>query len=159
MAMAEPAEYGLAYLAQFGSADELWAAHADGREKFRGTIDRIDVFWEGFDWKQNGAGAASLSLPRSREENLAMTVYHATLGAMGELIAVYLTAHAPTYCTHETALAARGVHPTFRRCAMALRGPAGTWPRFDRTSSSSTPAIWSPSFRRSSTAPRATEAC
>jgi 8-oxo-dGTP pyrophosphatase MutT (NUDIX family) len=53
MAMAEPAEYGLAYLAQFGSADELWAAHADGREKFRGTIDRIDVFWDRFDWKQN----------------------------------------------------------------------------------------------------------
>src|SRR5581483_9874779 len=29
MAMAEPAEYALAYLAQFASLDELWAAHAD----------------------------------------------------------------------------------------------------------------------------------
>jgi 8-oxo-dGTP pyrophosphatase MutT (NUDIX family) len=52
MAMAEPAEYGLAYLAQFSSVDELWA-HADGREKFRGTIDRIDAFWDRFDWKRN----------------------------------------------------------------------------------------------------------
>jgi 8-oxo-dGTP pyrophosphatase MutT (NUDIX family) len=53
MAMAEPAEYGLAYLAQFPSMEELWAAHADGREKFRGTIDRIDAFWNSFDWKRN----------------------------------------------------------------------------------------------------------
>ncbi len=50
MAMAEPAEYGLGYLAQFASLDEVWAAHADGCEKFHGIIDRIDHFWEGFDW-------------------------------------------------------------------------------------------------------------
>ncbi len=50
MAMAEPAEYGLGYLAQFASLDELWAAHADGGHKFHGIIDRIDHFWEGFDW-------------------------------------------------------------------------------------------------------------
>src|SRR5215470_4560725 len=53
MAMAEPAEYGLGYLAQFGSLDEVWGAHADGRHKFHGIVDRIDAFWEGFDWKQN----------------------------------------------------------------------------------------------------------
>jgi 8-oxo-dGTP pyrophosphatase MutT (NUDIX family) len=53
LAMAEPAEYGLAYLAQFSSLDDLWAAHADGRHKFHGIIDRIDVFWDSFDWKQN----------------------------------------------------------------------------------------------------------
>jgi 8-oxo-dGTP pyrophosphatase MutT (NUDIX family) len=53
MAMAEPAEYGLGYLAQFASLDELWHAHADGRHKFRGIIDRIDVFWAGFDWKES----------------------------------------------------------------------------------------------------------
>ena len=53
MAMAEPAEYGLGYLAQFGSLDEVWSAHADGRHKFHGIVDRIDAFWEGFDWKQN----------------------------------------------------------------------------------------------------------
>ncbi len=54
MAMAEPAEYGLAYLAQFDSLDELWAAHADGRHKFDGIIDRIDVFWpaDRFDWAE-----------------------------------------------------------------------------------------------------------
>lgn len=52
MAMAEPAEYGLGYIAQFHSLDELWAAQADGREKFRGTIDRIE-FWQDFDWKAN----------------------------------------------------------------------------------------------------------
>ena len=53
MAMAEPAEYGLGYLAQFESLDALWAAHADGLHKFRGIVDRIDVFWGDFDWKQN----------------------------------------------------------------------------------------------------------
>ena len=53
MAMAEPAEYGLAYLAQFGSLDELAAATADGREKFHGIVHRIDSFWDGFDWKAN----------------------------------------------------------------------------------------------------------
>jgi 8-oxo-dGTP pyrophosphatase MutT (NUDIX family) len=53
MAMAEPAEYGLGYLAQFESLDEVWSAHADGRHKFHGIVDRIDAFWEGFDWKQN----------------------------------------------------------------------------------------------------------
>ncbi len=50
MKMAEPAEYGLAYLAQFASLDELWAAHADRRHKFHGIVDRIDAFWHGFNW-------------------------------------------------------------------------------------------------------------
>jgi 8-oxo-dGTP pyrophosphatase MutT (NUDIX family) len=53
MAMAEPAEYGLAYLAQFESPEALWAAHADQRHKFHGIIDRIDAFWKDFDWKEN----------------------------------------------------------------------------------------------------------
>jgi 8-oxo-dGTP pyrophosphatase MutT (NUDIX family) len=53
MAMAEPAEYGLGYLAQFRSVDELWSAHADGRHKFHGVVDRIHGFWEDFDWKAN----------------------------------------------------------------------------------------------------------
>jgi 8-oxo-dGTP pyrophosphatase MutT (NUDIX family) len=53
MAMAEPAEYGLGYLAQFASLDDVWSAHADGRHKFHGIVDRIDAFWEGFDWKAN----------------------------------------------------------------------------------------------------------
>jgi 8-oxo-dGTP pyrophosphatase MutT (NUDIX family) len=53
MAMAEPAEYGLGYLAQFASLDELWTAHADGRHKFHGVVDRIHGFWRDFDWKQN----------------------------------------------------------------------------------------------------------
>jgi 8-oxo-dGTP pyrophosphatase MutT (NUDIX family) len=53
MAMAEPAEYGLGYLAQFNSLDDVWRAHADGRHKFHGIVDRIDAFWEGFDWKAN----------------------------------------------------------------------------------------------------------
>jgi 8-oxo-dGTP pyrophosphatase MutT (NUDIX family) len=52
MAMAEPAEYGLGYLAQFDSADDLWAAHADGRHKFHGIIDRVE-FWADFDWTEN----------------------------------------------------------------------------------------------------------
>lgn len=50
MKMAEPAEYALGYLAQFDSLDDLWAAHVDRRHKFHGIIDRIDNFWEGFDW-------------------------------------------------------------------------------------------------------------
>lgn len=53
MKMAEPAEYGLAYLAQFVSLDDLMAAHGDGRHKFQGIADRIDVLWTSFDWKQN----------------------------------------------------------------------------------------------------------
>ena len=53
LAMAEPAEYGLGYLAQFDSLDGLWDAHADGRHKFHGIIDRIDVFWDRFDWTAN----------------------------------------------------------------------------------------------------------
>jgi 8-oxo-dGTP pyrophosphatase MutT (NUDIX family) len=53
MAMAEPAEYGLGYLAQFSSVAELWAAHADGRHKFHGVVDRIHGFWKDFDWKSN----------------------------------------------------------------------------------------------------------
>jgi 8-oxo-dGTP pyrophosphatase MutT (NUDIX family) len=53
MKMAEPAEYGLAYLAQFVSLDDLMAAHGDRRHKFQGIADRIDVLWSSFDWKQN----------------------------------------------------------------------------------------------------------
>jgi len=53
MKMAEPAEYGLAYLAQFRSLEELWAAHEDRRHKFHGIADRIDALWDRFDWKQN----------------------------------------------------------------------------------------------------------
>jgi 8-oxo-dGTP pyrophosphatase MutT (NUDIX family) len=56
MAMAEPAEYGLGYLAQFASLDELWAAHADGRHKFHGVSERMDVAWATFDWKTNRFG-------------------------------------------------------------------------------------------------------
>ncbi|PYN07579.1 MAG: hypothetical protein DME02_11395 [Candidatus Rokuibacteriota bacterium] len=52
MAMAEPAEYGLAYIAQFRSVDELWAACDDNREKFTGIVDRIEFqFWKDFDWR------------------------------------------------------------------------------------------------------------
>lgn len=53
MAMAEPAEYGLGYLAQFASLDELRATSADSHEKFHGIVHRIDSFWEKFDWKAN----------------------------------------------------------------------------------------------------------
>ena len=51
MAMAEPAEYALAYLSQFGSLAELWTAHADGRARFEGTShrsDAIDPEWRTF---------------------------------------------------------------------------------------------------------------
>ena len=53
MAMAEPAEYGVAYLAQFDSLEDVWRAHADGRHKFHGIVDRVHGFWKDFDWKQN----------------------------------------------------------------------------------------------------------
>jgi 8-oxo-dGTP pyrophosphatase MutT (NUDIX family) len=49
MAMAEPAEYALGYLAQFGSLDELWGAHADGRGRFEGISHRSDAIADG--WK------------------------------------------------------------------------------------------------------------
>jgi len=50
MAMAEPAEYTLGYLAQFESYAAVWANHADGRPKFRGIVDRFDFYGEGYDW-------------------------------------------------------------------------------------------------------------
>jgi 8-oxo-dGTP pyrophosphatase MutT (NUDIX family) len=49
MAMAEPAEYALGYLAQFASLDELWAAHADGHARFEGISHRGDTIAD--DWK------------------------------------------------------------------------------------------------------------
>jgi len=52
MAMAEPAEFGLAFIAQFRSVDELWAWCDDNQEKFTGLIDRIE-FWKDFDWKRS----------------------------------------------------------------------------------------------------------
>jgi 8-oxo-dGTP pyrophosphatase MutT (NUDIX family) len=49
--MAEPAEYGTQYLAQFDSEAALWAHHADGRSKFDGIIDRLDAArYYLFDW-------------------------------------------------------------------------------------------------------------
>lgn len=41
--MAEPAEYGVQYLAQFESYDALRVHHADGHQKFHGIIDRNAV--------------------------------------------------------------------------------------------------------------------
>jgi 8-oxo-dGTP pyrophosphatase MutT (NUDIX family) len=49
--MAEPAEYGTQYLAQFESCDAVWRHHADGRPKFHGIIDRLDAArYYLFDW-------------------------------------------------------------------------------------------------------------
>jgi len=54
MVMAEPAEYGLAYIGQFRSVDELWAACQDNREKFTGIVHRIEfTMWKDFDWKHH----------------------------------------------------------------------------------------------------------
>jgi 8-oxo-dGTP pyrophosphatase MutT (NUDIX family) len=39
--MAEPAEYGTQYLAQFDTLPALWRHHADGRHKFHGIIHRL----------------------------------------------------------------------------------------------------------------------
>ena len=50
LAMAEPQEYALGYLAQFNSLDDLWAAHQDGRHKFHGIVDRVEFYGEGYDW-------------------------------------------------------------------------------------------------------------
>jgi 8-oxo-dGTP pyrophosphatase MutT (NUDIX family) len=50
MAMAEPAEYALAYLSQFASLDELWDSHVDGRARFEGTSHRSDAI--GKTWKR-----------------------------------------------------------------------------------------------------------
>jgi 8-oxo-dGTP pyrophosphatase MutT (NUDIX family) len=49
--MAEPAEYGTQYLAQFESCEALWRHHADGLPKFDGIIDRLDAArYYLFDW-------------------------------------------------------------------------------------------------------------
>jgi 8-oxo-dGTP pyrophosphatase MutT (NUDIX family) len=50
MAMAEPAEYALGYLAQFDSYAAVWANHADGRHKFHGLVHRIEFYGRGYDW-------------------------------------------------------------------------------------------------------------
>jgi len=42
-AMAEPADCGLGYLAQFDSIAAIWAAHADRRHKFHGIFDRVEA--------------------------------------------------------------------------------------------------------------------
>ena len=43
-------QYALAYLSQFASLDELWAAHADGQARFEGISHRSGAIAE--DWKQ-----------------------------------------------------------------------------------------------------------
>ncbi len=43
MPMAEPADCGLAYLSQFPALHDVWAAHADGRHKFHGILDRVEA--------------------------------------------------------------------------------------------------------------------
>jgi 8-oxo-dGTP pyrophosphatase MutT (NUDIX family) len=49
--MAEPAEYGTQYLAQFESCEAVWRHHADERPKFHGIIDRLDTArYYLFDW-------------------------------------------------------------------------------------------------------------
>jgi len=49
--MAEPAEYGAQYLAQFDSCEAVWRHHADGRPMFDGIIDRLDAaLYYLFDW-------------------------------------------------------------------------------------------------------------
>lgn len=49
--MAEPAEYGTQYLAQFETYEAVWRHHADGRPKFHGIIDRLDAArYYLFDW-------------------------------------------------------------------------------------------------------------
>jgi 8-oxo-dGTP pyrophosphatase MutT (NUDIX family) len=49
--MAEPAEYGTQYLAQFESCEAVWRHHADGRPAFHGIIDRLDAArYYLFDW-------------------------------------------------------------------------------------------------------------
>ena len=49
--MAEPAEYGTQYLAQFDSCEAVWRHHVDGRPAFHGIIDRLDVARHyQFDW-------------------------------------------------------------------------------------------------------------
>jgi 8-oxo-dGTP pyrophosphatase MutT (NUDIX family) len=42
-AMAEPADSGLGYLAQFETLAEVWRAHEDGRHKFHGILDRVQA--------------------------------------------------------------------------------------------------------------------
>jgi len=42
-AMAEPADCGLGYIAQFDTLAEVWRAHEDGRHKFHGILDRVQA--------------------------------------------------------------------------------------------------------------------
>ena len=42
-AMAEPADCGLGYIAQFDTLADVWRAHEDGRHKSPGTLDRVQA--------------------------------------------------------------------------------------------------------------------
>jgi endoribonuclease LACTB2 len=42
-AMAEPADCGLGYIAQFDTLADVWRAHEDGRHKFHGILDRVQA--------------------------------------------------------------------------------------------------------------------
>lgn len=42
-AMAEPADCGLGYIAQFETLAAVWRAHEDGRHKFHGILDRVEA--------------------------------------------------------------------------------------------------------------------
>ena len=64
MAMAEPAEFGLAFISQFRSVTELWDWCGDNREKFTGIIDRIE-FWKDFDWKRSQGPQPGRKEPKS----------------------------------------------------------------------------------------------
>ncbi|HET7873888.1 MAG TPA: hypothetical protein VFN71_00075 [Methylomirabilota bacterium] len=57
MPMAEPADCGLAYLSLFESCEALWAAHADGRHKFHGILDRVEA--AGVDVRRQRGGRPS----------------------------------------------------------------------------------------------------
>jgi 8-oxo-dGTP pyrophosphatase MutT (NUDIX family) len=52
-AMAEPADCGLGYLAQFDSFGAIWAAHEDRRHKFHGIFDRVEA--AGVDVRRHGS--------------------------------------------------------------------------------------------------------
>jgi len=57
MPMAEPADCGLAYLAQFDDLEAVWAASVDGRPKFHGILDRVQAAGIDIDAPPAGRGS------------------------------------------------------------------------------------------------------
>ena len=119
--MADPAESALGYLSGFDSLDALWAAHADGRHKFHGILDRIPGYRR---WSRRGPGLTV-------DNAAAAFVDQPIAEGLGDETALVTAARRVTYAELSAlvdraghALRARGVEPE-QRVALLLPDGVG----------------------------------